>query len=128
TLHKSSRNLIEPQTRLRAISFVSGVSFKHCDINSNPFPIDLDTRTGEISLLTPRWRKPPGDRFDDGQLLLLQIPHMRRTAAPGMASFFSALSARFASRKGKLCTCVRIGISAAMRRKSSPSCRVLFAT
>jgi len=52
----------------------------------------------------------------------------RRTAAPGMASFFRALSARFASCNGKIWMRIRIGISAATRKKSSPSFRVLFAT
>src|ERR1700756_5073035 len=51
-----------------------------------------------------------------------------RTAAPWIASFFSAFRARLASWSGNSCTRVRTGISAAMCRKSSPSWRVLFAT
>ena len=50
------------------------------------------------------------------------------TAAPRMASFLSEFSARLASRSGNTSISVWIGISAARRRKSSPSWRVLLAT
>ena len=50
------------------------------------------------------------------------------TAAPRTASFFNAFSASLARSSGNVRTSVRIGISAAIFRKSSPSRRVLLAT
>ena len=58
----------------------------------------------------------------------LAQPSTFKTAAPSIASFFKAFRARLASRSGKSRVWVRIGISAATRRKSSPSLRVLLAT
>ena len=52
----------------------------------------------------------------------------RSTAAPRIASFLSKFSTRLASRSGNTSISVWMGISAATRRKSSPSRRVLLAT
>jgi hypothetical protein len=66
--------------------------------------------------------------WDSASCAQIQLPLTLITAAPGAASCFNALSAAFASTRSKICVRVLIGISAATRKKSNPSCRVLLVT
>jgi hypothetical protein len=74
---------------------------------------------GDNSTIARSFRRS-GRRFD--------YSVQSRTAAPLMRSLLRSFRARLASRRGKAVTCVRMGIAAAMRRKSLPSWRVLLAT